>query len=507
MIYLSRTDNAWYNGAKKDMGRDGVLKGFKRNFKPLEVLSEGQIDDIEKGAFEILEKTGLKFEGDQKKALSIYKAAGCRVDSENGMVRFPPGLVKECITTCPSNIHVEARDPSNDMAVGGDRVYFQPGPGMWYLDLDTLDTRLPTRDEFYDAVKVYDALPNLHFFHGNSPNTNMEGVHPLMSTIETYAARARCSTKVNIFYPALGNHRFNIEIARVVCATGLSGIGAASPLTWSDDAISTGMHAVEAGVPLIAASGSVWGASSPASIAGELVTNVAESLGPLILAQLMSPGHPMIPGSFTFPMNMRTGDPLFGNITIALATAGLNQFWRRHRIPTQLIEAAIPNSKCMDFQSGYEKGMLALIQAISGGAIVWIHGTVYGELTAHPVQAVLDDDIAGMVGRFLEGVDVSEDALAVQLIEDVGPIPGFFLDKEHTRKWWKQSQYVPQSADTLNLAEWKSTGRLSTLDHAKRRMHELLDIHQVSRPLTEGQEEDIETILADARPFYHKRMN
>ena len=206
-------------------------------------------------------------------------------------------------------------------------------------------------------------------------------------------------------------------------------------------------------------------------------------------------------------MNMRSGDPLFGNITIALATAGLNQFWRRHRIPTQLIEAAIPNSKCMDFQSGYEKGMLSLIQAISGGAIVWIHGTVYGELTAHPVQAILDDDIAGMVGRFLEGIDTSGDALALDLIEEVGPIPGFYLNREHTRKWWRTSQYIPASSDTTNLAEWKKNGKQSALDMAKKRMHELLDAHRVSVPLTESQEHDIEAILEDARLFYRKRMN
>ena len=44
----------------------------------------------------------------------------------------------------------------------------------------------------------------------------------------------------------------------------------------------------------------------------------------------------------------------------------------------------------MDFQSGYEKGMNALLQALSGAAVVWIHGTVFGELTAHPIQAIME---------------------------------------------------------------------------------------------------------------------
>ena len=74
MIHLSRTDSAGYNGAKKSIRRGSVLKGFTRNFKPLEVLSEGKIDDIEKGALEILEKTGLKFEGEQEKDIEAILA-------------------------------------------------------------------------------------------------------------------------------------------------------------------------------------------------------------------------------------------------------------------------------------------------------------------------------------------------------------------------------------------------------------------------------------------------
>ena len=124
----------------------------------------------------------------------------------------------------------------------------------------------------------------------------------------------------------------------------------------------------------------------------------------------------------------------------------------------------------MDFQSGYEKGMNALIQALSGGAVVWVHGTVFGELTAHPVQAIMDDDIAGMIGRFLEGIEVSSDTLAVDLIQEVGTIPGIYLDKHHTRKWWKSEQFIPAVADTSNLQTWLNSGKKTTIDLAKEKI-------------------------------------
>ena len=58
-----------------------------------------------------------------------------------------------------------------------------------------------------------------------------------------------------------------------------------------------------------------------------------------------------------------------------------------------------------------------------------------GEFTFHPVQAIIDNDIVGMIGRFLQGVQVNEETLALDLINEVGPIPSLYLDKEHTRIW------------------------------------------------------------------------
>jgi trimethylamine--corrinoid protein Co-methyltransferase len=116
----------------------------------------------------------------------------------------------------------------------------------------------------------------------------------------------------------------------------------------------------------------------------------------------------------------------------------------------------------------------------------------------------MDDDIAGMVGRFLEGIEVSDETLAVELIKQVGSGPDFYLNKEHTRKWWREEQFIPAVADTLSLNEWLKGGKKATIDLAKERMGEILATHKVSIPLTASQDEEIERILAEARAFYKK---
>jgi trimethylamine--corrinoid protein Co-methyltransferase len=116
----------------------------------------------------------------------------------------------------------------------------------------------------------------------------------------------------------------------------------------------------------------------------------------------------------------------------------------------------------------------------------------------------LDDDVAGMIGRFIEGVDVNDDTLAVDLIEEVGPIPGFYLNKEHTRKWWKKEQFLPKAADRLTYPEWMKTGQKSCIDYAKKRMEEILATHKPDA-LTAEQDKEIEDILDEARILYKQK--
>ncbi len=50
--------------------------------------------------------------------------------------------------------------------------------------------------------------------------------------------------------------------------------------------------------------------------------------------------------------------------------------------------------------------------------------------------------IAYWVGRMIEGFEISDETLAVDLIKEVGPLPGTYLDKEHAREWWRSQQSI-----------------------------------------------------------------
>jgi len=450
------------------------LKGFTRNFKPLEILSEAQVESIKKSVLSVLQETGIRFKS--KKALDLFKKNDCKVDYESMIVKFPPGLVEECLRKTPSAFHFKSRDSKRDLIVGGNTTYISATPGMGIVDLGTWKARKATEQETIDALKVLDALDNCHFLSPYTPFFGYEGVPEVMLIPEMVAAKIRYSTKIQQTGYQKDCEIFNIKMAQAA-GTEIQGMmEASSPLMFDEDAVESAYRNVQAGFPMHITSGVVMGGTSTATLAGSVVMSCAEIIGGIIWVQLLKSGTRVTANNFVFPQNMETGSPFFGNIGISLHVCAYCQIWRKYEVPVKVGSGSFTNSKKIDFQAGYERSMYTLLSALSGAHIIQLHGAVYGELASHPIQAILDDDIAGMIGRFLESIQVTDETLAIDLINKVGPLPGFFLGEKHTREWWKKEQYVPKAADTLSYPEWESQGKKGALEYAKERMEEILAI-------------------------------
>ena len=147
--------------------------------------------------------------------------------------------------------------------------------------------------------------------------------------------------------------------------------------------------------------------------------------------------------------------------------------------------------------------MGALLAGLSGVHIIDSPGGLTGELSYNPVLSILDNDMLGWVGHFLRGVLFNEDTLALDLIEKVGPVPGFYLDKEHTRKWWKEEQFIPEVADLSTYPEWIENGKKSTLEKGKEKMQEILDSYKCK--LSEEKQQELDKILDETREYYRNK--
>ena len=96
---------------------------------------------------------------------------------------------------------------------------------------------------------------------------------------------------------------------------------------------------------------------------------------------------------------------------------------------------------------------------------------------------------------------MNEDTLAEKVIEEVGPIPGHYLNTGHTRRYFDKEGYRPKSSDQLTYQEWETSGKKDALTLAEERVNEILDSHE-AQPLPEDQDREIEKILEKARKHY-----
>jgi len=473
--------------------------GFIRNFKPLEILTEEEVESITRGTLEVLQETGVRIE--HEKALKLLENNGCIVKRDENRVRIPPGLVEECLRKCPSSFNIKARNPKDNVIIGGNTTYFKNSCGMQTIDLDTREPKVPTRKDNYDAIKVLDSLENHHVLGPYSAYFGFEGIPPVMAIPESCAGKIRNSTKVQIEGYANDSEIFQIQMAKAVGAEILQQILCSSPLTWYREGIDALFRAVEAGFPVTIIGGQVLGGTAPVTLAGALVTNNAEIIVPMVIAQLMKPGTRVVAADFIFPMNMRSGAPTFGAIGCSLHLVAFNQIWRKYGIPRYNATCGYSSSKSMDLQAGYEKAIQGVLASTSGANLIGLHGAVSAELTFHPVQAIMDDDVAGMIGRLLRGVSVNEETLALEVINRVGPVPGHYVAEDHTRKYWKTEHFLPKASDQLTYPEWIATGKKTALNYARERMEKILVDHK-PEPLTASQEKDVEKILGEARKYY-----
>ena len=476
-----------------------MLDGFTRAMSPLETLSPEELETIHAGALFTLEKTGMRI--DSTRGMDLMESAGCRVDRESNRVRIPAWLAEECLRLTPSSYVVTARDGHSDLMVGGDTLYFMQGMGMRHVDLDTWETRPATLTEHRDATIVADALENCHMADAIFSYTELEGIPPIMTFLETLASGLRYSGKAQHYGYAKDCDIFAIQVAQDLGINLEPELDAASPLTIFGESVDAAFRYVEAGMPIQPTVGVTMGGEAPSTTAGSLVLEAAMVMGWVVLVQLIRKGAPLSIQYGIKPMDMQRGSPLFGSVVNSLAHVGMNQMLRMYGIPSCTSAGFTSLSKKFDYQCAMEKGLGSLIAALSGGNLHIFQGGTSAELVYHPVLSIMDDDIAGWIGRMLEGTTVNPETLAVDVINDVGPIPGHFLNTAHTREHWRDEHNFPKVADEEAYPVWVESGKRDTLMLARERMDHILATHE-PEPLSVEHERAVERMLSDAREHY-----
>jgi trimethylamine--corrinoid protein Co-methyltransferase len=127
-----------------------------------EILTKTQIEKVHQTSLQILEQIGMDI--GYPPALEVLKKGGAKVDGQR--VFFPSRLVEAQIKKAPRRFMLHARNPQNNVVVGGGNTVFAPGYGAPFVtDLEN-GRRKATLQDFENFVKLTGASINLDVLSG-----------------------------------------------------------------------------------------------------------------------------------------------------------------------------------------------------------------------------------------------------------------------------------------------------------------------------------------------------
>ena len=441
-----------------------------RTLSPLQVVSDEGLEIIEHNADTLLEQVGMELVGFPE-ALEIFKSAGADIDGSR--VRFPRGMCRELVTTsAPSSFVQHARNPERSVTIGDPHTVFVPAYGSPFVrDLEG-GRRYATIEDFKNFAKLTHMTPSMHHGGGtlcepvdlpvNKRHFDMLYAHiqhhdkPFMASV-THPDRAQDSVD-------MAKILFGDDFVRD--NTVLVGLcNANSPMSWDLAMLGSAKVLAENNQAALITPFILAGAMSPVTVAGCATQTLSEALAGMAFTQIVKPGAPVIFGSFASSMSMQSGAPTFGTPEPALVLFTVKQLANRLGVPFRS-GGNFTASKTPDAQAAYESTM-SFLPAVQAGVNFLLHtaGWLEGGLAMGYEKFILDADQADMMSRLVEGVDLSENGLALDSMLNNGP-GNHFLGTAHTMENFESAFWTSAQGDVNSFEQWEIEGSRNSIVRA-----------------------------------------
>ena len=425
---------------------------------------------IHEAALGILENQGMKVLTDE--GVERYAKGGAQADRATQMVRIDRGLVAECLAACPAEFDFHAVDPARNVRVGGPHVVWAPTSGPPNI-IDSARGRRPgTLEDFRNLMRLSQAYDVLHVLGGAVEAQDvpvhlrhyefMRSMLTLTDKVPFVFSRGRQQVADNFALLRIAHGLDEERFARgAYCYTV---INTNSPLQLDVPMVQGIIDFAAAGQPTIITPFTLAGAMAPVTIAGALTLAHAEALAGIVLAQLVRRGAPVIYGSFTSNVDMKSGSPAFGTPEYTKAAFGAGQLARFLKLPWRSSNATASNTA--DAQATYESQM-SLWGAMLGGCNFILHaaGWLEGGLSTGYEKFILDIEMLQMFAETMQPVGASADDIAAEAVAEVGP-GGHFFACGHTMARYRNAFYAPLVSDWRNYGTWHDDGARTATERA-----------------------------------------
>ena len=444
------------------------------------VLSDDQIAEIKRAAFEVMSKVG--FNVLHAGARKMLKQAGALVSGEN--VKVPEHVVTECLRTAPKGWTIYDREGRRAMEIEGRKSYYGTSTASPRTK-DALSGEIhPTRvADIATGAKVADALENIDWV---MPMGSVQDVPPTVADLHEFAAVVSNTTKPIVF---LGYTPRGVELAFEMAAEVAGGLEnlqqrpfivfypePISPLVWPADVVDRLFVGADLSLPQIQGPTVQFGATGPVTLAGAVVQGTAEALMCLVMAQLRKPGCPFGLGCNFSVFDMAAGLLSMASPEMSLALAAQAEVAQSFGLPTWGL-AGSTDAKVIDAQAGIESTFSILAQGLAGLNLIHDVGYMDNGMVCSTAQLVLGNESIGMAKRFIRGIEVNRETLAREVIEKVGP-GGHYLDQNHTYDHFKSELWRPGLMARSAYEDWENQGAKDMATRIQEKLEDIVKNHQ-----------------------------
>ncbi len=405
------------------------------------IFSSREVEKLHEATLRVLKESGVEVMSE--KARNVFKKAGVRV--EGGTVFLSDSELEKYLKLVPDKFTLRARNSENDVEVGGNSTVLAPGYGSpFVMDYPEYRRRPSKYEDYINFTKLAQASDNIDVVGGVLVEPT--DIEDRIRHGKMMEAAVKYSDKV-LMGSAMGRKKAeeSIHMAEIVFESEefvrdnivlISLINTNSPLQFDDRMSDALMAYSENKQAMVIASLSMTGTTSPTTLPASLVQQNAEILTGIVLTQIINPGTPVIYGSASSVVDLKTADLALGSPETAKMFNGTAQLARYYGIPSRG-GGALTDSLFPDSQAGYES-MMNIMSAVNSGFHFILHATGLLEnyMSMSYEKFIIDDEICGIVKNINEGLKVDDEFLAVDEIVNTGP-GGNFISSEHTYRHMK----------------------------------------------------------------------
>ena len=430
-------------------------------YERMHILKKEDFQKLHDATIKILRDIGIAFH--EPEALEIFKQNGVKTDGN--IVYLQERDVKQALDSAPSQFQIKARNPDKSVTIGGDHLVVAPGYGTAFMVDPNGDRRVAVMEDYDNFCKL------VH----TSKHINMNGclmVEPSDIPPDIVHLNMIFSNIVLCDKPFLGSPVSrqaaidSIEMASIVWGKEkiknepvmMAIISSASPLQYAVEMAAAIIEYARNGQALMIGGLMLAGGTGPITLPGVIALHNAELLAGITLAQMVNPGVPVVYGTTSSIIEMKTGSLSIGAPELSMIQNATIQLAKYYGLPARGT-GGVTDAHFPDIQAGMESTVSQTMTVLSGANFI-LHacGILSSYLSMSYEKFLADEELCGMLRRIIQPLDVTKERINLNAIREVG-IGGEYLSHDSTFENCRKEFYMPCLMNRMDYGSWQAADK------------------------------------------------